>query len=60
MFLYVNSYVLTVDNLTDTGSGLPTPPIKKSGLKVLFLTLVVTINCKRFLKNGKIRGAGGK
>ena len=37
-----------------------TPPIKNIGLKARFLTPVVTINCKRFLKKGKKRGAGGK
>ena len=44
---------------------VPTPPIKRSGLKAQFLTLVATIDCNQFLETGfdlclKIRGAGGK
>ena len=60
MFLYVNSWSNAVDNLTNIGSGIPTPPIKRLGLKALFLTLVVTINCNWFIEISKNRGAGGK
>ena len=52
IFLYVNSCFLTVDNLTGMVIGLPTPPIKSSGLKARITTLSTPVNCKGYLETG--------